>query len=102
MKKYKSKFIYKPEIERVKEATVSFNSADDARDAITNIVYFLSNKIGCDHPQFSMHICYAFYSGLLSHLEDAGETDHEILTQKAQVTINKVLQNIKKYVSKVA
>ena len=44
MKRYKRKFIDNFEIDKdyikkIKESSVSFTSADDARDAIANIIY---------------------------------------------------------------
>ena len=103
MKRYKRKFIDNFEIDKdyikkIKESSVSFTSADDARDAIANIIYFLGNKLGFDHPEFCIHVSYALYSGVLSNLEDIGETDDQLLQKKAQDILNKILQNVKKFV----
>lgn len=98
MERYKR--IFKDEelnCSKIKEASISFNNTDNARDAIANVIYFLSKKVGYDQPAFTTNVCYALYSGICSHLQDEGITDEGILQKKAKEAMQKILANVKRF-----
>jgi hypothetical protein len=84
-------------LNKIKETSVNFSTPDGARDAIADIIYFLSKSIGYDKPQFCINISYALYSGICSHLQDQGIYDEGIMQKKAKDAIQKILNNVKRF-----